>query len=97
MSITEGGIQKGTLNGFNRIINCYNGYVKIGYFKNGHPFGKYQYFDNNAAVIAQGIFEGEGNILKNETIKDFKKNDNPSKYASTVTKAEINENMKTFH
>ena len=42
MSITEGGIQKGTLNGFNRIINCYNGYVKIGYFKNGHPFGKYQ-------------------------------------------------------
>ena len=43
--MSEGYIEKGLLNGFNRVINACNGHTKYGYFKKGDPFGKCKIYD----------------------------------------------------
>ena len=45
LSFTEGYIEKGLMNGFNRVINACNGHTKYGYFKKGDPFGKCKIYD----------------------------------------------------
>lgn len=73
MTVQEGGIKNGQIDGFNRIFNCYNGFCTFGYYKNGQEYGKYKYFDNFAFVLAEGNFMGT-KLVEEKVIDDFYEN-----------------------
>jgi hypothetical protein len=98
MTITEGGIKAGFMHDFNRQINCCNGFVKLGYFNEGQPWGKYAYFNNKSEVIADGIWDGDKNRVKQEVIKNYIENKPPYEVKKeTGEEDKIKKRFEDFH
>lgn len=61
ISVSEGEIEKGLMNGYNRRIN-FNGGAQVGFFKEEIPWGKYtEYAPDGSFEKPEGIYEGYAN------------------------------------
>lgn len=81
LSISEGQYKNGRENGFSRQINAYNGYCRIGYYKDGEPWGKWCEFQPEGKQWSQeGIYAGTNKLVKKQKIMDFLENEEPGKY-----------------
>jgi hypothetical protein len=57
--MSEGRFRHGLPNGFNRFLNAYNGFCRMGYYKDGNPYGKWCHFDETGKFWKeQGIWNG---------------------------------------
>lgn len=77
--IVEGRFRNGNLDGFGRIISD-DGYHQIGFFRNGHPYGKLQSY-RGGFLLQQGIWtyaQGESLLEKEQKLYDFVANQEPS-------------------
>ena len=77
--IIEGRFNQGKLDGFGRIISD-DGYHQVGFFKNGHPYGKLQSY-RGGHLLEQGIWTYTDNksvLEQQKKIYDFTVNEEPA-------------------
>jgi len=70
LDIVEGKFKNGQMDGYCRYIDCVEGEVHVGYFKDDMPQGKYARFSLDGEVQEQGIKE-EDELVKDYEVMNF--------------------------
>ena len=78
LSMTEGYISKGRPEGYCRVVNAYNGQTKLGYYREGKPYGKWVCYDlHGQEWCPKGIYLGQKRCIEEKDFDDFLINEEP--------------------